>query len=41
MVGNDYFKEDKYYEAINEYERALSIFTWIIPIDPNWKKQVR
>ena len=38
--GNNYFIANEFYEAMNAYERALAVFFWAEPTDPDWKKKV-
>ena len=38
--GNSYFKQSSYYDAISQYERAVSIFKWVQPLDEKWREKV-
>lgn len=37
--GNDSLQQMEYYESINHYETAMSIFHWIVNKKENWKRQ--
>lgn len=37
--GNEYFEQELYHEAINQYERSLSIFHWIVNKKHNWRRE--
>eukprot|EP00602_Paraphysomonas_sp_CaronLab_P005723 CAMPEP_0185030514 /NCGR_PEP_ID=MMETSP1103-20130426/17517_1 /TAXON_ID=36769 /ORGANISM="Paraphysomonas bandaiensis, Strain Caron Lab Isolate" /LENGTH=499 /DNA_ID=CAMNT_0027565687 /DNA_START=1 /DNA_END=1497 /DNA_ORIENTATION=+ len=37
--GNEFLAEGKEYEAMHEYERAMSVFKWVVNKKENWKKQ--
>ena len=37
--GSNHFREQRYDAAILEYERCLSMFDWIEPTDPDWRKK--
>ena len=39
--GNQEFKEGNILGAMNEYEKALSLFKWLKPLRDDWKKRVR
>ncbi len=39
-AGNQHYKNSEYFDAKYEYERALSLFKWVISSDPNWKSKV-
>ena len=39
--GNNSLKENDIYDAMHEYERALSLFRWIENTKDDWKKKVR
>ena len=39
LKGNDYFAGGEYQEAINEYERSLSMFCWVEPLSANWRRE--
>ena len=39
LKGNDYFAGGEYHEAINEYERSLSMFCWVEPLSANWRRE--
>ena len=38
--GDDRFVTGEFSDAINEYERSLSMFFWVEPRSPNWTKEV-
>jgi hypothetical protein len=38
--GNSKLKENIIYDAMHEYERALSLFKWIENTKDDWKKKV-
>lgn len=38
--GNCYYQTKEYHSAIYEYERSLSVFEWIEPINVDWKNKV-
>ena len=38
-IGNDHFTAGEFDEAINEYERALSMFAWVEPLSSNWRRE--
>lgn len=38
--GNNYFSTGEFNNAIFEYERALSMFCWVVPLSPNWETEV-
>lgn len=40
VQGNNFYLNDDIYEAMNAYERALAVFSWAEPTDPDWKKKV-
>jgi hypothetical protein len=39
--GNNCFSTGEFNDAIFEYERALSMFCWVVPLSPNWETEVR
>ena len=38
--GDDRFVTGEFSDAINEYERSLSMFFWVEPRSSNWTKEV-
>lgn len=38
--GDDRFVTGEFSDAINEYERSLSVFFWVEPRSSNWTKEV-
>jgi hypothetical protein len=39
-IGNLEYKEGNMLGAMNEYEKALSLFKWLKPLREDWKKRV-
>lgn len=39
QLGNLCYEKKEYADAIHQYERALSVFKWIEPLDPDWRKK--
>eukprot|EP01038_Epipyxis_sp_PR26KG_P010231 gene10231-13763_t len=39
IIGNQYFESGDYMEAIDQYERALSLFKWIESMEEDWKRK--
>lgn len=39
-IGNLEYKEGNMLGALNEYEKALSLFKWLRPLREDWKKRV-
>jgi hypothetical protein len=40
LRGNDCYKNQEYDLAVHEYERCLSLFEWVDPLDKDWKTKV-
>lgn len=39
LKGNEYYEREEYHQAIQQYERGMSVFNWIVNKKENWRKQ--
>lgn len=41
LLGNGHYRDRLYLQAVNEYERSLSLLEWLEPLEENWRHEVR